>query len=58
MATKRKVRRPRRVNPFLARARAFWRVAAKKRNEGDQRSADWYGYQAQMAYTKYTQTRD
>jgi hypothetical protein len=42
-----------RPHPFLSRARAFWRVAAKKRKEGDYRSADWYAYQAQMAHTQW-----
>ena len=42
-----------RMHPYLARARAFWRVAAKKRREGDYRSADWYAYQAQMAHSQW-----
>jgi hypothetical protein len=51
------VRRQRkRPNPFLSRARSYWRLSKKKRNEGDQRSSDWYAWQAQVAYNKYQET--
>jgi hypothetical protein len=38
-----------RPDPFLSRARAFFRVARKKLIEGDRRGYDWYQYQAEMA---------
>jgi hypothetical protein len=43
---RRKYKRP---DAYLSRARAFFRVAAKKRIEGDERGYWWYQYQAEMA---------
>ena len=42
-----------RPHPYLSQARAFFRVAAKKRREGDYRSGDWYGLLAQKKMTEY-----
>jgi hypothetical protein len=42
-----------RPNPYLSRARAFWRVARKKQREANHISADWYALQAQQAYNQY-----